>query len=121
MSGYPPPPACPPPWVATNRVMTAKAGQTTYEQFIAAGWSDFTLVENGYMEKNNMSFPTTFTIEEPTRPLDKIHKDLLARTEAARLANENAAICRDQLREVRDEYQAAFTYFTNEANRELAS
>lgn len=119
--GNPPPPACPPPWAATNRVMTSKAGQTTYEQFIAAGWSDFTLVENGYMEKNNMSFPTSFSITEPARSLEKIHKDLLARIEVARSANESAANARDQLREVRDEYQAAFTYFTNEANRELAS
>lgn len=121
MVGNPPPPACPTPWVATSRAMTAKAGPHTYEQWKAGGWTDELLIQHGYMENPNMSFPPLSPIAEPTRSLDKIHKDLLARTEASRLANENAANLRDQLREVRDEYNAACSYYIGEANRELAS
>ena len=32
-----------------NRVMTAKAGATTYDQYIAAGWTEQQLIDGGYM------------------------------------------------------------------------
>lgn len=114
----PPPPSIP-PWV--DRKMTVAANGITYQQFIAAGWTDSQLVEQGYMESPNMPSAAIPPLAEPARSLDKIHKDLLARTEDARIANESAANCRDKLREVRDEYNAACSYYVNEANRELAS
>ncbi len=38
------------PQAAPVKTMTAKAGATTYEQFIANKWTDETLIEHGYME-----------------------------------------------------------------------
>ena len=38
------------PKAAPVKTMTAKAGETTYEQFIANKWTDETLITNGYME-----------------------------------------------------------------------
>lgn len=43
-------PVAPPPAAPAGPRMTAKAGQFTYEQMIAAGWTDDTLRANGYME-----------------------------------------------------------------------
>lgn len=48
----PPPPGAttaPPPPPASGPVMTAKAAGQTYAAMIAAGWTDATLVEHGYM------------------------------------------------------------------------
>lgn len=45
-----PAPIAPPPAAPAGPRMTAKAGQFTYEQMIAAGWTDDTLRANGYME-----------------------------------------------------------------------
>lgn len=110
----------PPPWATPSRIMTSIAAGISYEQFISAGWADSTLVEYGYMEKPMMSAaPPVPSLSEPSRSLDKIHKDLLARTEQARTANDAAANARDLLREVRDEYQAAFSYYVNEAHRQI--
>lgn len=44
--GVPPPPAAPP---APVRNMTAKAGGASYEQLVAAGWTDALLVQHGMM------------------------------------------------------------------------
>lgn len=41
--GVPPPPAAP------ARAMTAKAGGATYEQLVAAGWTDTLLIQHGMM------------------------------------------------------------------------
>ena len=43
-------PPAPPVPAAPARVMLPKAGGVSYEQFIAAGWSDAQLVENGMMQ-----------------------------------------------------------------------
>lgn len=45
----PPPTDQTPPPPAAKKVMTAKA-TTTYEAYIAKGWTDASLIENGYME-----------------------------------------------------------------------
>jgi hypothetical protein len=42
----PPPPAAP---VKVEHVMAAKAGGVTYEAFVANGWTDAALIQNGYM------------------------------------------------------------------------
>lgn len=45
-----PPPVKPYPAILnTSRTLTAKAGQFTYEQLIANGWTDAILIEQGYM------------------------------------------------------------------------
>lgn len=47
-----PPKAPPAPNAEPEKVMTAKAiaAETTYDEFIEAGWNDDTLIEHGYME-----------------------------------------------------------------------
>ncbi len=45
VAGAPPAPPAPP----TGPVMTAKAGNVTYDQMIAAGWNEDTLRANGYL------------------------------------------------------------------------
>ncbi len=45
----PPPAAAPPPPPAAARVMLPKAGGASYESFIANGWTDALLVQNGMM------------------------------------------------------------------------
>jgi len=50
-----PPPAPPaPPPVRTGPILTAKANGATYEQLIAAGWTDATLIQNGLMIPANV-------------------------------------------------------------------
>jgi len=39
----------PPPVVPAGPTMTAKAGTTTYADFVAQGWTDALLIEHGYM------------------------------------------------------------------------
>lgn len=41
--------AAPPPAAPPARMMTAKAGGLTYEQYIAAGWTDALLIQHGMM------------------------------------------------------------------------
>jgi hypothetical protein len=41
--------APPPPPVKVEHVMAAKAGGVTYEAFVANGWTDAALIQNGYM------------------------------------------------------------------------
>ena len=110
---YPTPPRAPAP----SRTMTEKASGITYGQFIDAGWSEALLIENGYMEKPTMSIAPS--VPAPSRAFDKILKDLLARTEEARAANEAAGNARDALRDVRDEYLAACSFYKTEADREI--
>lgn len=43
------PPAPPPAPVNPQRQMTAAAGATTYEAYIAAGWTDIQLIQSGFM------------------------------------------------------------------------
>lgn len=43
------PPPAPPPPAAQTRVMTALANGLTYEQYIASGWNDTQLIQNGLM------------------------------------------------------------------------
>lgn len=110
MSGYPPPPACPPPWVATNRAMTAKAGHNTYQQFIACGWTDPLLIEHGYMENPNMSFPSVPIAVDPPRPMKEIEADLTKRLKIAADANRVALDARADLTETRNELRSAAAY-----------
>ncbi len=56
------------------RTMTAKAGDTPYEAFIARGWSDEQLLEHGYLSK-----PTpTPTLAELNAALQRATADMLA-------------------------------------------
>lgn len=43
-------PPAPPAILVPAKVMTAKAAGATYDQFVAAGWTDTMLVDQGYME-----------------------------------------------------------------------
>lgn len=46
----PPPPATTPPPPPAGPVMLPAAGATTYDQYIAAGWTDAQLIASGYMQ-----------------------------------------------------------------------
>ncbi len=49
-SAPPPPPPAPAAPAPGGKRMRSEAGTTTYEQYIAAGWTDAALVQNGFMD-----------------------------------------------------------------------
>lgn len=53
----PPTPVPPPAPPAAVKAMTEKAAGATYEQFVAAGWTDTMLVEQGYMQVATTPLP----------------------------------------------------------------
>lgn len=62
--------------VQTKLMMTPKAGNNTYEQFIANGWDDDQLVENGYATWVNDDSPVPRTTLAASINDDRLNNDL---------------------------------------------
>lgn len=107
-------PPLPAPWggVLPPYPMTAAAMGRQYREFIAAGWTDETLMAHGYMEKPFMSAPSSFppVANDPPRPLAEIEAQLAERLQIAADANEVSEKARGALAETRNELRYAVQY-----------